>query len=138
MRKAIAVLVVFIFLAAASCNNGSTDTGTAPMLTRVFVHNTMEGLTGSTEVTAFTVGQTAYFLFTVTDPDLDATTLIITYKSGSISLSPNSLFFTQLNYEQTQAGSIDVTYSGTWEVSAYCVDAMGNRSNTVTRTITVS
>jgi hypothetical protein len=139
MRKSVLLIVIATIL-LFSCDDGSTgSSGSAPVLDGVFISSSRAGLSGSTETTSFRVGDRAWFRFTITDEDLDAKEILVTQKSGSLIFGPNGMSLEKQNAAtQYYAGYMDVEYEGTWEISAYCLDGKGNRSNTIKKNLTVT
>jgi hypothetical protein len=140
MKERAVLLTTLITLAIfSSCDNGSASGGNVPVLKDVFIARTQPELSGNTETASFRVGDRAWFRFTVIDEDLDAEKILITQKSGSLTVGPVMMLLDVQNAAtQYYFGYMDVELAGTWVIAAHCLDKKGNKSNAVTKTITVT
>lgn len=139
MRKTIFLAMLIGAAIFSSCDNDSTNSGSAPVLKDVFIAGDYSELSGNTERTSFRVGDRAWVRFTVIDENLDADKILITQKSGSLTVGPLSMILeTQNEATQYYIGYMDVEFAGEWVITAYCLDKKGNKSDTVTKTVTVT
>jgi hypothetical protein len=138
-KKAVFWAILVAVMSFSSCDNGSAGSGSAPVLEGVFIAQSEAGLTGNTETTSFRVGDRAWFRFTVIDEELDADKIMITQQNGSLVVGPGAMLLEKQNaVTQYYFGYMDVEIEGEWVISAYCLDKKGNKSNTVTKTVTVT
>ncbi|MDR2786367.1 MAG: hypothetical protein LBB83_10690 [Treponema sp.] len=139
MKKTIFLIMLIGAVIFSSCDNGFTNSGSAPVLKDVFIAGTNSELSGNTETTSFRVGDRAWVRFTVIDEDLDADKILITQKSGLLTVGPLPMSLEAQN-EATQYyfGYMDIELAGEWVITAYCLDKKGNKSDTVTKTVTVT
>jgi hypothetical protein len=134
MKKGIFGALLIGTIVLFSCDNESVL-----VLQDVFVSNSISGLSGDGEPASFLVGDIAYFRFTVIDEDLDAEKILITQQYGLLIIGPIAMYLEQQNEAiQHYTGTMRIEYPGEWEISAYCLDKKGNRSDTVTIYITVT
>jgi uncharacterized repeat protein (TIGR02543 family) len=142
MRKLIPALIFpVVFLAAllVGCDLLTNETD-APSLKKVVVADSVSNLseTGG-EKDTFTVGDTVYFAFFVTDSDLDVKQIMLLQKNGTQTIGPDAVNILEYHSEsRVYTGSIKAEYAGNWTIQAYLVDAEGHESNAITKTIVVN
>jgi hypothetical protein len=139
MKKPIFLVMLIGAAIFSSCDDGSTNSGNAPVLRDVFIAGDYSELSGNTERTSFRVGDQVWVRFTVIDEDLDADKILITQKNGSLTVGPFPMILEAQN-EVTQyyIGYMDVELAGEWVITAYCLDKKGNKSDTITKNVTVT
>jgi hypothetical protein len=133
-----AVMAVSMALVFVSCQSDDNDNGSAPVLSGGVFASSASNLASGIEAASFVSGSYIWFRFTVTDEDLDAQKLIITQKSGTYFREDPTPLEKQIYATQAYAGYAEAALPGAWEISAYCVDSRGNRSNTITKNITIT
>jgi uncharacterized repeat protein (TIGR02543 family) len=135
LLSCLSLLFVFVF---SGCETPTNETG-IPSLTKVIISDSAANLANEIEQGTFTVGDTVYFSFSVTDSDLDIKQVVISQKSDDQTIDPVTLDLPAQQIEsQVYIGEMNATYAGHWTIQAYLVDAKGNVSNTVTRNIIVN
>jgi uncharacterized repeat protein (TIGR02543 family) len=135
LLSGLSLLLVFVF---SGCETPTNETG-IPALKKVVISDSTDNLANGIEQDTFTVGDTVYFAFSVTDSDLDIKQVVILQKSDDQTIDPVTWKLAEQYMESyAYGGDLKVESAGNWTIQAYLVDAKGNVSNTVTRNIIVN
>jgi hypothetical protein len=135
MKKLLSVILFSLLF--YSCD--MDDMKGIPSIKKMIVANSVEDLSNGIEAASFSAGDTIYFALSATDSDLDIKQAILTQTSDSIQIGPDAINLPEQYFEtQSYFGNIEAGIAGKWMVSVYCVDAKGNKSNIITKEITVN
>jgi uncharacterized repeat protein (TIGR02543 family) len=79
------------------------------------------------------------FAFSATDAELDIKQVVLLQQDHAQTIGPDIINLPEQYMEsQVYSGSITAEYAGNWAIQAYLVDAEGNESNKVIKTIIVN
>jgi hypothetical protein len=146
MRKAVlglAVLWVFGFV-VSGCDNGTTDIGTAPTLTRVYAGTSSDSGVTMTETSTISKGSNTnvYVGLETNDPDADITKVFYRIMLDSVKVYPTDKDFDEINLPNALPASYTgvlfafpisaATVASGYTFEVYVVDAKGNKSETKT------
>lgn len=130
-------------LALAGCKQPEEDHGTAPVINEIFCTNKNPEIDPNTGIQNWPrlteVSNSDHFAVVVDfyDPDFDVTELRISFDDFK---TYDALKITSQDYEYQASwwNEIYFNFTGTYPVKAYLVDKKGNKSQTITKTITIT
>lgn len=130
-------------LALTGCKQPEEDHGTAPVINELFCTNKKPVIDTDTGIQNWprltTVSNSDHFAVVVDfyDPDFDVTELRISFDDFK---TYDTLQITSQDYEYQASwwNEIYFNFTGTYTVKAYLVDKKGNKSQTITKTITIT
>jgi hypothetical protein len=129
-----------IGLALVGCDNGTTNPD-APEITKLVVGIRLsDSNAGLPEKTVFNKGDIFRYGFQARDSKGDWKKFVHTFKFGGQSYDRSWDFTNDFNGAVTIGtnGGYPLNDSGTYEMTWYILDQAGNKSNVITRTITVN
>jgi hypothetical protein len=142
-RKATILFVIFtlfVFPFFTGCDNGTTNPD-APEITRFVVGITLaDSDAGKPEKTVFNKGDQFYYGFMARDSKGDWKRMVHTVKVGGKSYDKSWDFPDRYIGAVTIGtnGGYNLGDSGTYEMTWYILDQAGNKSQEITKTITVN
>jgi hypothetical protein len=136
MKRLLVLLPLLIFI---GCDTGSGPNLAIPSISRVLTGSNFEALGNGIETDSFVLGKTVYFCFDIHDSDLDIKDAVISQKSEN-NIIPDIILPLehQSKSDMTYGGYTTAAYDGDWEISIYVLDAKGNKSNSVTKKVTIT
>lgn len=136
--KKLRFIIVFISFLLLACDTPVSNTD-IPIIKKVIVSDSASNLTSGVEKDTFFVGDSVYFGLTITDTGLDLDKVVITQKSASQNIEPIEMSIsTQLRDTDFYYANMTASIPEIWTIEGYAVDDKGNKSNTVTKQITVN
>jgi len=136
MKKITFFIGIVLTIALVACDNSTSATST-PQVSNLMILGS--GTTGLIERSTFTEGEQITVRFTVTDENLDVTQAVLIQQSEMLSIDPIYIDMPRQQH-RTQIYTITAIAEipGNWAIEIYVINGRGNRSNTVSLTITVT
>jgi hypothetical protein len=136
---ALSCLLSISLFAFLGCDTPTDPTTGVPSIKKVVISDSAANLANGVEKDTFSVDDTVYFAFSATDTDLDIKQAVLLQKSDTQTISPETIDLPEQYMEsQAYSGSVKAEYAGNWTIQVYLIDTKGNKSNTISKNITIN